>query len=600
MALPDSNNTQQEAFNRWRPRIHLIAPRGWLNDPCAPGYDPVSGKYHVGFQWNPDGWNWGNIAWGAATSEDLVNWKVSDTPSIAPSATEDHAGVFTGAITSARLSREGSQDHLSCFYTSAQGSIIHYTRPYQPGSEVLHAATSIDGGLSWQRHPSNPLLPGPPSHLSVTGWRDPYTFHSPQFDIARGLTPNSTLYGIISGGLRDRSPTIFLYTINDTDPTHWTFLSTLLEPGLNFCPTPLGGDFGINWEVANLTTLKDSEGREFTILIAGVEGCKVADAQSLANSHSIPRAARSGRSQNWLCGTPKESSDGIKLQHGFSGVLDWGVFYAANSFWDSIGNKRIIFGWILEEDLSDEMREEQGWSGCISLPRTLSMQTINGVDASCKAILDAVPGFTYCSDGDGNLKVTTICCKPASQLQTLRHGDAVALKSLACFERLEAVREDTETTLKLPGLRSLELDVILTSQKHVEVLGIDIFHSSDHKLFTRILFSPLQSLITISRSHSRSSTTPNPISLHNEIAHHAFLSLHDPTNKTVKPEDLEVRVFYDVSVLEVFVNGRTVVTTRVYPESGKCFGVMPWVVGKSGDGVGMERFEVWELRGKGC
>lgn len=51
-------------------------------------------------------------------------------------------------------------------------------------------------------------------------------------------------------------------------------------------------------------------------------------------------------------------------------------------------------------------------------------------------------------------------------------------------------------------------------------------------------------------------------------------------------------------MLEIFVNGRTVVTTRVYPESGKCFGVMPWVAGKSGDDVGMERFEVWELRGK--
>jgi beta-fructofuranosidase len=51
-------------------------------------------------------------------------------------------------------------------------------------------------------------------------------------------------------------------------------------------------------------------------------------------------------------------------------------------------------------------------------------------------------------------------------------------------------------------------------------------------------------------------------------------------------------------VLEVFVNGRTVVTTRVYPESGKCFGVMPWVVGKEKEGTRIKKFEVWELRGK--
>jgi beta-fructofuranosidase len=518
MALLESNNTQRDAFSKWRPRIHLIAPRGWLNDPCAPGYNPASGKYHVGFQWNPDGWNWGNIAWGAATSEDLVNWKVSDTPSIAPTATEDHAGVFTGAITSARLPRDGSQDHLSCFYTSARGSNIHYTRPYKTGSEVLHAATSIDGGLSWQRHPKNPILPGPPDHLSVTGWRDPYTFHSPQFDIARGLPPNSTLYGIISGGLRDKSPTIFLYTIDEQNPTQWTFLSTLLEPGLNFCPTPLGGDFGINWEVANIATLKDSEAKEFTILIVGVEGCKVAERQSLANAHSIPRAARSGRSQNWLCGTPKESSqeDDLKLQHEFSGVLDWGIFYAANSFWDPIYNQRIIFGWILEEDLSDEMREAQGWSGCISLPRTLSMQAIQGVDRSCKGVLEKVPGFTYCDDDDGNLKVTTICCKPAPQLQTLRYGDAVSLKSLPSFSSLEAVETGTDATLELTGLPSLELDAIFTSDDHVELLGIDIFHTSGKPITPNLLPFPS------TNSHHRPQTLHTHHLLALFISHHHF------------------------------------------------------------------------------
>jgi beta-fructofuranosidase len=479
MASMVSDDTRREAFSKWRPRVHLIAPRGWLNDPCAPGYDTASGKYHVGFQWNPDGWDWGNIAWGAATSEDLVNWKVSETPSIAPSATEDHAGVFTGAITSAKLPREGSQDHLSCFYTSAQGSGIHYTRPYNRGSEVLHAATSVDGGLSWQRHPKNPILPGPPDHLSVTGWRDPYTFHCPRFDIERGLPPGSTLYGIISGGIRDQSPTIFLYTIDDADPTHWTFLSTLSEPGLNFCPTALGGgDFGVNWEVANIATLQDSNDKEFTILIVGVEGCKLSETPT-ENSPPTPRATRSGRSQRWLCGTPTHtSSDEIKLTHEFSGVLDYGTFYAANSFYDPISSQRVVFGWILEEDLSDEIRELQGWSGFISLPRAISMQMMEGVDVGCKGILDRVPGFSYQEDGRGRLRVWTICCNPVPQLQGLRWGDAMSLKSLEHFSSLEDVRGDTEASLELPGMSSVEVDAVFSFAEYAEVLGIDIFHTA--------------------------------------------------------------------------------------------------------------------------
>ncbi|KAI4845802.1 Arabinanase/levansucrase/invertase [Aureobasidium sp. EXF-8845] len=615
MASSDLKDAQKEAFNKWRPHVHLIAPRGWLNDPCALGYDTIRGQYHIGFQWNPHGWDWGNISWGAATSKDLVHWKVSEIPSIAPSATEDHAGVFTGAMTSAKLPREGSEDHLSCFYTSAQGSGIHYTKPYNRGSEVLHAATSIDGGLSWQRHPANPILPGPPEHLSVTGWRDPYTFQNPSFDIARGLPPGSTLYGIISGGIRDVSPTIFLYAIDEADPTEWTFLSTLLEPGLNASPTALGGDLGINWEVANVISLLDEDsGEEHTILVVGVEGCKVA----INTSTPIPRVARSARSQRWISGTPlptpasssSSTDSSIKLSHNFTGILDWGLFYAANSFYDPINKQRVVFGWILEEDLSTELRAVQGWSGFISLPRTLAMQTIHRVDASCKDILDTVPGFTYSDDGEGGLKVTTICCRPAPQLRTLRCGDAMTLGSLACFSSLETEGVDTEMALQLPGLPSVELDAVFTFTKHVD-LGIDIFHTSDHKSYTRILFSPSNSLITIDRSHSSTTTNTNQ-TLDPELASHAFLSL--TTTSTIhstntfpfasssqKPEDLEISLFYDVSVLELFVNGRTVLTTRIYPAAGgKCFGILPFVVvGKSSaseDPCMIQKFDIWELR----
>jgi beta-fructofuranosidase len=62
-----------------------------------------------------------------------------------------------------------------------------------------------------------------------------------------------------------------------------------------------------------------------------------------------------------------------------------------------------------------------------------------------------------------------------------------------------------------------------------------------------------------------------------------------------------VRIFYDVSVLEVFINGRTVLTTRIYPESGKCFGVLPFVVvGEQREVEGqvrVEKCQVWELKG---
>ncbi|CAD0040339.1 unnamed protein product [Aureobasidium pullulans] len=510
MASTDSHNG---TFGRWRPRMHLIAPRGWLNDPCAPVYNASTGKYHLGFQWNPDGWDWGNIAWGAAISADLINWEVSETPSIAPSATEDKAGVFTG-------------------------------------------------------------------------WRDPYIFRWPRLDRTRGSAPGSNLYGIISGGIRNTSPTIFLYTINEADPTKWTFLSTLLEPGLNFSPTILGGDFGANWEVANIITLEDQDRREFDILVVGVEGCKVEDETALAGPAPVPRAARSGRSQRWLCGVLQESSGNktARMEHNFSGILDWGVFYAANSFYDPVSNQRVVHGWILEEDLGDELREAQGWSGFISLPRSLSMQTIKHVDATCTDVLEKVPGFTYSSDENGIFEVSTICCQPHSQLQTLRRGEPLSLNSMVALHGLDAM-DSPRADLQIPGLPSWELDMSLSSDVDVQTFGIDIFHS------------PAKSLITIDRSLSRDPDSTKSIKIHPEVAHHAFLSIRDKDTNNIRPENLDTKIFFDVSVLEIFVNSRTVITTRIYPESGKCYGISPFVVDEKDveSCARMDRFKVWEL-----
>jgi len=66
------NNT---LFTRWRPRSHVIAPAGWMNDPCGPMYDPVQDLYHIFYQWHPQHINWGNISWGYATSKDLITWE---------------------------------------------------------------------------------------------------------------------------------------------------------------------------------------------------------------------------------------------------------------------------------------------------------------------------------------------------------------------------------------------------------------------------------------------------------------------------------------------------------------------------------------------
>ncbi|MHC4665953.1 MAG: glycoside hydrolase family 32 protein [Planctomycetota bacterium] len=151
----------------YRPQFHFTAKKNWINDPNGLVY--YKGEYHLFFQHNPFGINWGNVTWGHAVSTDLVHWKQL------PNAIEpDELGtIFSGSAVvdwnNTSGFQMGKEDVLVAFYTSA-GKHASVPRPF-----TQSIAYSNDRGRTWRKYKNNPVI----GHIRAEN-RDPKViWHEP-------------------------------------------------------------------------------------------------------------------------------------------------------------------------------------------------------------------------------------------------------------------------------------------------------------------------------------------------------------------------------------------------------------------------------------
>ncbi|KAE8412622.1 glycosyl hydrolase [Aspergillus pseudocaelatus] len=539
-----------------RPSFHLTAPHGWLNDPCGLGYDPATGLYHLSFQWNPKGNDWGNMSWGHSVSKDLISWKTSPEPCLTPSTEYDSCGVFTGCFRPSNIN--GVAGALTYIYTSVRRLPLHYTLPYKVGSESLSIAVSRDNGVTWQRLDSNPILPAPPPGLNVTAWRDPYIgmWAAKQSEHDNGVLPPPSLSGFLSGGIAGRTPTVFVYSVNPDDLREWKYAGPLVNVGLNFRPSRWSGDLGVNWEAANWVVLTDDEGATKSFIIMGVEGCLVSDREQ----------KRVPRSQLWMAVDPRpeqpkcEPIDAL-TGYAFSGIFDHGCAYAANSFWDPVTSQYIVYCWITEEDLPDNIRHQQGWSGVISLPRILKLATLRNVTKTRRSNLSDVTSIEKEPNGEGSFTVRTLGIEPDQRLKKLRR-EVQSIANIALWDRKRCGNCLSLTTSRW------ELKAEFAIGKLCKLVGIEIQHDLDPRNGTILAWAPCSETFSIHRPPPY-----DPDINHNpEIAPHTLFTFADE-NGMEKEETLRIQAFLDRNVLEVFVNERTVISTRIYTpcvESASC------------------------------
>ena len=139
---------QESGYDQpYRPQVHFSPREHWTNDPN--GLVFFHGEYHLFFQFNPFGDEWGHMSWGHAVSKDLLHWQ--ELPVAIPE--KDGEMVFTGSV----VVDHEKQQRLLRTRKRVSGCGLH--RPLQ--HERKHVTDAEPGIQSRRRTNLDPLCRKP-------------------------------------------------------------------------------------------------------------------------------------------------------------------------------------------------------------------------------------------------------------------------------------------------------------------------------------------------------------------------------------------------------------------------------------------------------
>lgn len=301
-----------------RPTFHFTPRRNWMNDPN--GLVHHRGIWHLFFQYNPDGSDWGNMSWGHATSVDLETWTEQ------PVALLHRPGeqIFSGSI----VVSSDDPAELTAIYTSA----------YDDGHQAQSRATSADAGATWQEDPRNPIL-----DRGTASFRDP--------KIIRFTGECGDTRWIMLAVEAEERRVLFYSSV---DLRSWEYLS-------DFGPL---GEEGIVWECPDLLPLALDD-----------DPSDIRWALTMSTNPIDDRADPEGSSMGVILGHfdgttfTSEAPDFTRLDHGRD-------FYAGVTFDSAPGGEAVMLGWMSNWRYAAAFPSNP-WRGAMSFPRTLALRLID-------------------------------------------------------------------------------------------------------------------------------------------------------------------------------------------------------------------------------
>lgn len=535
-------------YQPYRTAYHFQPRKNWMNDPNGPLF--YKGWYHFFYQYNRHAAVWGNITWGHAVSKDLIHWRYLHT-ALKGDHWYDIKGVWSGSTT---ILPSGVPVILYTGWSNASTQIQSMAVPEDPEDPLLR---------EWDKSPHNPIA------VTPEGW------NSSQFrDPTTAWKGKNGLWKIVVGavqGVDQLTGTALLFTSKDFNK--WTFegkgIHKIHGTGMWECP-----DF-------YPVTVTGRQGLE-----TSVTGPKI--------KHVLKVSLDLKKHDYYSVGTYNEDTDEYtaddkSLDTGLGLRYDYGKFYASKTFYDQSSGRRILWGWANESSsVADDI--EKGWSSVQCLPRHIWLDP---------------------------LATTNLIQWPISEVDALRQKATVAQKNVVL---------ESGSTVELVGANGAQLDIEIyfalpnqsegveqanellaedgqlqcsaivaagAATKHsYGPFGVHVLASQDLQERTTIFF-----YLVHDGQHANWKTLfcadQSLSSLQQDVdktTYGSYVRIHKSDN------ELSVRLLVDHSIVESFAQGgRTVITSRVYPELAVKGAARAFLFNNGTESVTVKAVTAWDV-----
>lgn len=526
-AEDSSSHYYQETY---RNQYHFSAKKNWLNDPN--GLIKYNGVYHMFFQYNPEGNQWGNMSWGHAISTDLVHWKEQKVaiPEDDENAwvdfwmqTKDDAKpvhyygkpttnwdinnpngkryIFSGSVVLDKDNVAGfGENTLIAFYTSTYQVCVRdddYSKDSMGNIlgmrevQEQNMAYSTDGGKTFKKYnEQKPIIPVTEVRTKDAGnFRDPkVVYDEAEKEWIMPVVSGQEVELFASKNLKDWDYQTSIKRENDVNNGVWE------------CPELIP------------MTVKGTNKKKWVLSLSVQNG-----------------APAGGSGMQYFVGTLGKNDDGKLAYTPDTGDtmknpqwLDYGEDFYAGITFANVPDRTIMLGWMSNWTYTDEQNTTP-WKGEMTLPRELSLEkTSDGYAIRQEAVSEVDNKI-----GQGEINL----------------GD----------EKIKDNYGDTETA-KIKNFSGTQYKVSAefswTNASEPNDLGYLLRQSEDGSKYVKVGYDPQKQTVYLDRTKDGES-----------INRQATKVKLDKDASSVK-----LTVYVDTSSIEVFVNdGEKSITQIVYP-----------------------------------